>query len=145
MTKASNDGDVCHGLANVATGLDSTIIITAIPAIADLHEPALWAGLLQFMLFRMFQPQFLDQSRKIVIKPPLNCRCSFVFRLYFKDWLIICISSFWHQRALMGSVLEEMGSQPYIMAGFIFDNIKAKNQDLGYLGAALALQRLWVH
>ena len=42
-------------------------------------------------------------------------------------------------RALMGIGAGGMGSLPYIMAGFIFDNIRARTKILGYLGAAFSV------
>ncbi len=42
-------------------------------------------------------------------------------------------------RALMGIGAGGMGSLPYIMAGFIFDNIRTRTKILGYLGAAFSV------
>lgn len=129
-------------LANVMAGLDSTIINTAIPAIiADLHGIQFMGWIIAIMLLGMSvsTPIWTKVGEKIGNKATFELSLLFFVLGSLFQGLADNMYFFLLARALMGIGAGGMGSLPYIMAGFIFDNIKARTKILGYLGAAFSV------
>ena len=129
-------------LANVMAGLDSTIINTAIPAIvADLHGIQFMGWIIAIMLLGMSvsTPIWTKVGEKIGNKSAFELSLLFFVLGSLFQGLANNMYFFLLARALMGVGAGGMGSLPYIMAGFIFDNIKARTKILGYLGAAFSV------
>lgn len=129
-------------LANVMAGLDSTIINTAIPAIiADLHGIQFMGWIIAIMLLGMSvsTPIWTKVGEKIGNKASFELSLLFFVLGSLFQGLANNMYFFLLARALMGVGAGGMGSLPYIMAGFIFDNIKARTKILGYLGAAFSV------
>lgn len=129
-------------LANVMAGLDSTIINTAIPAIiADLHGIQFMGWIIAIMLLGMSvsTPIWTKVGEKIGNKAAFELSLLFFVLGSLFQGLANNMYFFLLARALMGVGAGGMGSLPYIMAGFIFDNIKARTKILGYLGAAFSV------
>ena len=123
-------------------GLDSTIINTAIPAIiADLHGIQLMGWIIAIMLLGMSvsTPIWTKVGEKIGNKSAFELSLLFFVLGSLFQGLANNMYFFLLARALMGVGAGGMGSLPYIMAGFIFDNIKARTKILGYLGAAFSV------
>ena len=129
-------------LANVMAGLDSTIINTAIPAIvADLHGIQFMGWIIAVMLLGMSvsTPIWGKIGEKIGNKAAFEISLLlFVLGSLFQG-LATNMYFFLVARAVMGVGAGGMGSIPYIMAGFIFDNIKKRTKVLGYLGASFSV------
>ena len=129
-------------LANVMAGLDSTIINTAIPAIiADLHGIQFMGWIIALMLLGMSvsTPIWSKLGEKIGNKAAFEISLVlFVLGSLFQG-LAQNMYFFLIARTVMGIGAGGMGSIPYIMAGFIFDNIKKRTQVLGYLGASFSV------
>ncbi|TSO26709.1 MFS transporter [Lactobacillus sp. LL6] len=129
-------------LANVMAGLDSTIINTAIPAIvADLHGIQFMGWIIAVMLLGMSvsTPIWGKIGEKIGNKAAFEISLLlFVLGSLFQG-LATNMYFFLVARAVMGVGAGGMGSIPYIMAGFIFDNLKKRTKVLGYLGASFSV------
>ena len=129
-------------LANVMAGLDSTIINTAIPAIiADLHGIQFMGWIIAIMLLGMSvsTPIWTKVGEKIGNKATFELSLLFFVLGSLFQGLADNMYFFLLARALMGIGAGGMGSLPYIMAGFIFDNIRTRTKILGYLGAAFSV------
>lgn len=129
-------------LGNVMAGLDSTIVNTALPAIiADLHGIQFMGWIVALLL--------LGMSVSIPIWSKIGER--FGNKLAFELSILFFVTGslcqglaknmyfFLIARAVMGIGAGGMGSIPYIMAGYIFSNIKKRTQILGYLGASFSI------
>lgn len=129
-------------LANVMAGLDSTIINTAIPAIiADLHGIQFMGWIIALMLLGMSvsTPIWSKVGEKIGNKAAFELSLLlFVLGSLFQG-LASNMYFFLIARTVMGIGAGGMGSIPYIMAGYIFDNIQKRTKILGYLGASFSV------
>lgn len=129
-------------LANVMAGLDSTIINTAIPAIiADLHGIEFMGWIIAVMLLGMSVsiPIWTKVGEKIGNKAAFELSALFFVLGSLFQGLADNMYFFLIARAIMGIGAGGLGSLPYIMAGYIFTNIKARTKILGYLGAAFSV------
>ncbi len=129
-------------LANVMSGLDSTIINTAIPAIiADLHGIQFMGWIIALMLLGMSvsTPIWSKVGEKIGNKAAFELSLLlFVLGSLFQG-LATNMYFFLLARTIMGSGAGGMGSIPYIMAGYIFTNLKQRTRILGYLGGSFSV------
>lgn len=129
-------------LANVMAGLDSTIINTAIPAIiADLHGIQFMGWIIAILLLGMSIsiPIWTKVGEKIGNKLAFELSSLFFVLGSLFQGLAPNMYLFLVARALMGIGAGGLGSLPYIMAGFIFTNIKDRTKILGYLGASFSV------
>lgn len=129
-------------LANVMAGLDSTIINTAIPAIiADLNGIQFMGWIIAILLLGMSIsiPIWTKVGEKIGNKLAFELSALFFVLGSLFQGLASNIYFFLLARALMGIGAGGLGSLPYIMAGFIFTNIKDRTKILGYLGASFSV------
>ncbi|WP_297817604.1 MFS transporter [uncultured Lactobacillus sp.] len=129
-------------LANVMAGLDSTIINTAIPAIiADLNGIQFMGWIIAILLLGMSIsiPIWTKVGEKIGNKLAFELSALFFVLGSLFQGLATNMYFFLFARALMGIGAGGLGSLPYIMAGFIFTNIKDRTKILGYLGAAFSV------
>ena len=129
-------------LGNVMAGLDSTISNTALPAIvADLHGIQFMGWIVALLL--------LGMSVSIPIWSKLGER--FGNKITFELAILLFVLGSLFQglakdmyffllaRTVMGIGAGGMGSIPYVMAGYIFPNIRKRTQILGYLGGSFSL------
>lgn len=129
-------------LANVMAGLDSTIINTAISAIiADLNGIQFMGWIIAILLLGMSIsiPIWTKVGEKIGNKLAFELSALFFVLGSLFQGLASNIYFFLLARALMGIGAGGLGSLPYIMAGFIFTNIKDRTKILGYLGASFSV------
>lgn len=129
-------------LANVMAGLDSTIINTALPAIiADLHGIQFMGWIVAIMLLGMSIsiPIWTKVGEKIGNKAAFELSSLFFVLGSLFQGLAPNMFLFLAARALMGIGAGGLGSLPYIMAGYIFSNIKDRTKILGYLGASFSV------
>lgn len=129
-------------LANVMAGLDSTIINTAIPAIiADLHGIQYMGWIIAVMLLGMSvsTPIWGKVGEKIGNKAAFEISLLFFVIGSLFQGLATNMPFFLIARAIMGIGAGGMGSIPYIMAGYIFDNLKKRTKVLGYLGGSFSV------
>lgn len=129
-------------LANVMAGLDSTIINTAIPAIiADLHGIQFMGWIIALMLLGMSvsTPIWSKVGEKIGNKAAFELSLLFFVLGSLFQGLANNMYFFLIARTVMGVGAGGMGSIPYIMAGYIFDNIQKRTKILGYLGASFSV------
>lgn len=128
-------------LANIMSGLDATIINTAIPAIvSDLHGIQYMGWLVACFL--------LGMSVSVPIWSKIGERMGnkFAFELSLVLFIIGSLLEgispdiyfFLVARVLMGVGAGGMGSLPYIIVGYIYPNIKKRTVVLGYIAASFS-------
>lgn len=126
-------------LGNVMSGLDGTIINTAIPAIvASLHGIQFMGWIVAIFLLGMSIsiPIWTKVGEKITNKRAFEISLAlFVIGSALQGMapnIIFLLCS----RFIMGVGAGGMGSLPYIIAGYVFKNIKTRTKVLGYLTAS---------
>lgn len=128
-------------LANIMSGLDATIINTAIPAIvSDLHGIQYMGWIVACFL--------LGMSVSVPIWSKLGERMGnkFAFELSLTLFILGSILEgvapdiyfFLISRVLMGVGAGGMGSLPYIIVGYIYPNVKRRTVILSYIAASFS-------
>ncbi|WP_297817602.1 MFS transporter [uncultured Lactobacillus sp.] len=126
-------------LGNVMAGLDGTIINTAIPAIVSaLHGIQFMGWIVAIFLLGMSIsiPIWTKIGEKITNKLAFEIALVLFILGSTFEGLAPNIYFFLIARLVMGIGAGGMGSLPYIIAGYIFPNIKKRTQVLGYLTAS---------
>lgn len=128
-------------LANIMSGLDATIINTAIPAIvSDLHGIQYMGWIVACFL--------LGMSVSVPIWSKLGERMGnkFAFELSLVLFILGSVLEgiapniyfFLVSRVLMGIGAGGMGSLPYVIVGYIYPNIKKRTVILSYIAASFS-------
>ena len=128
-------------LANIMSGLDATIINTAIPAIvSDLHGIQYMGWIVACFL--------LGISVSVPIWSKIGERMSnkFAFELSLALFILGSVLEgvapdiyfFLVSRVLMGVGAGGMGSLPYVIVGYIYPNIKRRTVILSYIAASFS-------
>ncbi|CCI82168.1 MFS transporter [Lactobacillus hominis] len=126
-------------LGNVMAGLDGTIINTAIPAIVSaLHGIQFMGWIVAIFLLGMSIsiPIWTKIGEKITNKLAFEISLVLFILGSTFEGLAPNIYFFLVARLVMGIGAGGMGSLPYIIAGYVFPNIKKRTQVLGYLTAS---------
>lgn len=126
-------------LGNVMSGLDSTITNTAIPAIVSaLHGIQFMGWIVAIYLLGMSIsiPIWTKIGEKITNKKAFEISIVLFVIGSALQGMAPNIIFFLCSRLIMGIGAGGMGSLPYIIAGFVFKNIKKRTQVLGYLTAS---------
>lgn len=126
-------------LGNVMSGLDGTIINTAIPAIvASLHGIQFMGWIVAIFLLGMSIsiPIWTKIGEKITNKRAFEISVLLFVIGSTLQGLAPNIIFFLCSRFIMGIGAGGMGSLPYIIAGYVFKNIKTRTKILGYLTAS---------
>lgn len=126
-------------LGNVMAGLDGTIINTAIPAIVSaLHGIQFMGWIVAIFLLGMSIsiPIWTKIGEKITNKLAFEISLILFILGSTFEGLAPNIYFFLVARLVMGIGAGGMGSLPYIIAGYVFPNIKKRTQVLGYLTAS---------
>ncbi len=125
-------------LGNVMAGLDGTITNTAIPAIVSaLHGIQFMGWIVAIYLLGMSVsiPIWTKIGEKITNKLAFEIALVLFVLGSTLEGLAPNIYFFLIARMIMGIGGGGMGSLPYIIAGYVFPNIKKRTQVLGYLTA----------
>ena len=128
-------------LANIMSGLDATIINTAIPAIvSDLHGIQYMGWIVACFL--------LGMSVSVPIWSKIGERMGnkFAFELSLALFILGSVLEgvapdiyfFLISRVLMGVGAGGMGSLPYVIVGYIYPNIKRRTVILSYIAASFS-------
>lgn len=126
-------------LGNVMSGLDGTIINTAIPAIvASLHGIQFMGWIVAIFLLGMSIsiPIWTKVGEKITNKRAFGISLALFVIGSVLQGMAPNIIFFLCSRFIMGVGAGGMGSLPYIIAGYVFKNIKTRTKVLGYLTAS---------
>lgn len=126
-------------LGNVMSGLDSTITNTAIPAIVSaLHGIQFMGWIVAIYLLGMSIsiPIWTKIGEKITNKRAFEISIVLFVIGSALQGMAPNIIFFLCSRLIMGIGAGGMGSLPYIIAGYVFKNIKKRTQVLGYLTAS---------
>lgn len=126
-------------LGNVMSGLDGTIINTAIPAIvASLHGIQFMGWIVAIFLLGMSIsiPIWTKVGEKITNKRAFEISLALFVIGSTLQGMAPNIIFFLCSRFIMGVGAGGMGSLPYIIAGYVFKNIKTRTKVLGYLTAS---------
>lgn len=126
-------------LGNVMSGLDGTIINTAIPAIvASLHGIQFMGWIVAIFLLGMSIsiPIWTKVGEKITNKRAFEISLALFVIGSVLQGMAPNIIFFLCSRFIMGVGAGGMGSLPYIIAGYVFKNIKTRTKVLGYLTAS---------
>ena len=126
-------------LGNVMAGLDGTITNTAIPAIVSaLHGIQFMGWIVAIYLLGMSVsiPIWTKIGEKITNKLAFEIALVLFVLGSTLEGLAPNIYFFLVARMIMGIGGGGMGSLPYIIAGYVFPNIKKRTQVLGYLTAS---------
>ncbi|MBP2057515.1 MFS family permease [Lactobacillus colini] len=126
-------------LGNVMSGLDSTITNTAIPAIVSaLHGIQFMGWIVAIYLLGMSIsiPIWTKIGERITNKKAFEIAIILFVIGSTLQGIAPNIIFFLCSRLIMGIGAGGMGSLPYIIAGYIFKNIKKRTQVLGYLTAS---------
>ena len=126
-------------LGNVMSGLDGTIINTAIPAIvASLHGIQFMGWIVAIFLLGMSIsiPIWTKVGEKITNKRAFEISLTLFVIGSALQGMAPNIIFFLCSRFIMGVGAGGMGSLPYIIAGYVFKNIKTRTKVLGYLTAS---------
>lgn len=126
-------------LGNVMSGLDGTIINTAIPAIvASLHGIQFMGWIVAIFLLGMSIsiPIWTKVGEKITNKCAFEISLALFVIGSALQGMAPNIIFFLCSRFIMGVGAGGMGSLPYIIAGYVFKNIKTRTKVLGYLTAS---------
>ena len=125
-------------LGNVMAGLDGTITNTAIPAIVSaLHGIQFMGWIVAIYLLGMSVsiPIWTKLGEKITNKLAFEIALGLFVLGSTLEGIAPSIYFFLVARMIMGIGGGGMGSLPYIIAGYVFPNIKKRTQILGYLTA----------
>lgn len=126
-------------LGNVMSGLDGTIINTAIPAIvASLHGIQFmgWTVAIFLLGMSISIPIWTKVGEKITNKRAFEISLALFVIGSALQGMAPNIIFFLCSRFIMGVGAGGMGSLPYIIAGYVFKNIKTRTKVLGYLTAS---------
>lgn len=126
-------------LGNVMSGLDGTIINTAIPAIvASLHGIQFMGWIVAIFLLGMSISISIwtKVGEKITNKRAFGISLALFVIGSVLQGMAPNIIFFLCSRFIMGVGAGGMGSLPYIIAGYVFKNIKTRTKVLGYLTAS---------
>lgn len=126
-------------LGNVMAGLDSTITNTAIPAIVSALNGIQfmgWITAIYLLGMSVSIPLWTKIGEKISNKRAYQLSVLLFIVGSALQGLAPNIFFFLAARMIMGIGGGGMGSLPYIIAGFVFKNIKKRTQVLGYLTAS---------
>lgn len=126
-------------LGNVMSGLDGTIINTAIPAIvASLHGIQFMGWIVAIFLLgiSISIPIWTKVGEKITNKRAFEISLALFVIGSALQGMAPNIIFFLCSRFIMGVGAGGMGSLPYIIAGYVFKNIKTRTKVLGYLTAS---------
>lgn len=126
-------------LGNVMAGLDGTITNTAIPAIVSaLHGIQFMGWIVAIYLLGMSVsiPIWTKIGEKITNKLAFEISLVLFVLGSTLEGIAPNIYFFLFARMIMGIGGGGMGSLPYIIAGYVFKNIKRRTQILGYLTAS---------
>lgn len=126
-------------LGNVMSGLDGTIINTAIPAIvASLHGIQFMGWIVAIFLLGMSIsiPIWTKVGEKITNKRAFEISLALFVIGSALQGMAPNIIFFLCSRFIMGVGAGGMGALPYIIAGYVFKNIKTRTKVLGYLTAS---------
>ena len=126
-------------LGNVMSGLDGTIINTAIPTIvAALHGIQFMGWIVAIFLLGMSIsiPIWTKIGEKITNKKAFEISLVLFVLGAALQGMAPNIIFFLCSRFIMGIGAGGMGSLPYIIAGYVFKNIKTRTKVLGYLTAS---------
>ncbi|MDE7056178.1 MAG: MFS transporter, partial [Lactobacillus sp.] len=126
-------------LGNVMAGLDGTITNTAIPAIVSaLHGIQFMGWIVAIYLLGMSIsiPIWTKVGEKITNKLAFEIALILFVLGSTLEGIAPNIYFFLVARLIMGIGGGGMGSLPYIIAGYVFKNIKKRTQILGYLTAS---------
>lgn len=126
-------------LGNVMAGLDGTITNTAIPAIVSaLHGIQFMGWIVAIYLLGMSVsiPIWTKIGEKITNKLAFEISLILFVLGSTLEGIAPNIFFFLISRMIMGIGGGGMGSLPYIIAGYVFKNIKKRTQILGYLTAS---------
>lgn len=126
-------------LGNVMSGLDSTITNTAIPAIVSaLHGIQFMGWIVAIYLLGMSIsiPIWTKVGEKITNKKAFEISLVLFIIGSGLQGAAPNIIFFLCARLIMGIGAGGMGSLPYIIAGYVFKNIKTRTKVLGYLTAS---------
>lgn len=126
-------------LGNVMAGLDGTITNTAIPAIVSaLHGIQFMGWIVAIYLLGMSVsiPIWTKIGEKITNKLAFEIALGLFVLGSTLEGIAPSIYFFLVARMIMGIGGGGMGSLPYIIAGYVFPNIKKRTQILGYLTAS---------
>lgn len=126
-------------LGNVMSGLDGTIINTAIPAIvASQHGIQFMGWIVAIFLLGMSIsiPIWTKVGEKITNKRAFEISLALFVIGSALQGMAPNIIFFLCSRFIMGVGAGGMGSLPYIIAGYVFKNIKTRTKVLGYLTAS---------
>ncbi|WEV71306.1 MFS transporter [Lactobacillus sp. ESL0785] len=126
-------------LGNIMSGLDGTIINTAIPAIvAALHGIQFMGWIVAIFLLGMSIsiPLWTKIGEKITNKLAFELSLVLFIIGSIFEGLAPNIFFFLAARLVMGIGAGGMGSLPYIIVGYIYPNIKTRTRILGYLTAS---------
>ncbi|MDF7683358.1 MFS transporter [Lactobacillus sp. ESL0679] len=126
-------------LGNIMSGLDGTVINTAIPAIvAALHGIQFMGWIVAIFLLGMSIsiPLWTKIGEKITNKLAFEISLVLFIIGSIFEGLAPNIFFFLVARLVMGIGAGGMGSLPYIIVGYIYPNIKTRTRILGYLTAS---------
>ena len=128
-------------LANIMSGLDATIINTAIPAIvSDLHGIQYMGWIVACFLLGMSVsvPIWSKLGEGIVNKFAFELSLVLFILGSVLEGVAPDIYFFLISRVLMGVGAGGMGSLPYVIVGFIYPNIKRRTVILSYIAASFS-------
>lgn len=123
-------------LGNIMSGLDSTIINTAIPSIvANLHGIQFMGWIIAIFLLGMSIsiPLWTKVAERIGNKNAFLVTLSFFIVGSILEAISQDMTFFLSVRIIMGIGAGGMGSLPYIIVGYIYPNIKQRTKALGIL------------
>ena len=123
-------------LGNIMSGLDSTIINTAIPSIvANLHGIQFMGWIIAIFLLGMSIsiPLWTKVAERIGNKNAFLVTLSFFIVGSILEAISQDMIFFLSVRIIMGIGAGGMGSLPYIIVGYIYPNIKQRTKALGIL------------
>lgn len=126
-------------LGNVMAGLDSTITNTAIPAIVSALNGIQfmgWITAIYLLGMSVSIPLWTKIGEKITNKTAYQIAILLFIIGSALQGIAPNIFFFLVSRMIMGIGGGGMGSLPYIIAGYVFKNIKKRTQVLGYLTAS---------
>lgn len=140
MTRTQRTGVITALLlASLMSGLDATIINTALPAIiSDLHGIQFMGWIVAVFLFgtAVFSPLWGKLGDRIGNKKAFELSILIFMVSSMIEGMASNIWIFIIARAVMGIGAGGMGSIPYIILGQLYQNIHQRSQGLAYISAA---------